>query len=96
MPIQTLNPATGEVVKTFNALTPSEINDKLDVAQEFEVRWSVPTAKHTGPIGAAIGLGVAAIPALMHPSFAAAGLTLGAVCAGALAGMAVARERLRQ
>jgi eukaryotic-like serine/threonine-protein kinase len=66
-----------------------------DVAQEFEVRWSVPSAKRSGPIGAAIGLAVAAYPLFNHPSLAAAGLALGAGCAGALAGMAVARERLR-
>ena len=67
-----------------------------DVAQEFEVRWFVPTVRRTGPIGAAVGLGVAAIPFLVHPTLAAGGLTLGATCAGALVGMAVARERLRQ
>jgi hypothetical protein len=66
-----------------------------DVAQEFEVRWSVPTAMRTGPIGAAIGLGIATIPFFNHPSLGAAGLALGVTCAGALAGMAVARERLR-
>jgi serine/threonine-protein kinase len=66
-----------------------------DVAQEFEVRWSVPTAMRTGPVGALVGFALAAIPFLSHPSFGAAGLAMGATCAGALAGMAVARERLR-
>jgi hypothetical protein len=66
-----------------------------DVAQEFEVRWSVPTAKRTGPIGAAVGLAIAAVPFFNHPSIGSAGLAAGAVCAGALVGMAVARERLR-
>ena len=66
-----------------------------DVAQEFEVRWSVPTAMRTGPIGAAIGLAIATIPFFTHPSLGAAGLALGATCGGALVGMAVARERLR-
>jgi hypothetical protein len=66
-----------------------------DVAQEFEVRWSVPSAKRTGPIGAAVGLALAAFPFFNHPSLGAAGLVVGAGCAGALVGMAVARERLR-
>jgi hypothetical protein len=66
-----------------------------DVAQEFEVRWSVPSAKRTGPIGAAIGAAVSLLPLLSHPSLAAAGLAAGATCGGALIGMAVARERLR-
>jgi succinate-semialdehyde dehydrogenase/glutarate-semialdehyde dehydrogenase len=39
MPIQTLNPATGEIVRTFNALTPKEINDKLDVAHRTAQSW---------------------------------------------------------
>jgi serine/threonine-protein kinase len=66
-----------------------------DVAQEFEVHWSVPTAKRTGPIGAAIGLALAAFPFFSHPSLGAGGLAIGAGCAGALIGMGVARERLR-
>ncbi len=80
----------GEVIaRGVNTATVS------DIAQEFEVRWSVPTAKRTGPIGAAVGLGLAAFPFFGHPSLAAAGLALGAACAGALVGMGVARERLR-
>jgi succinate-semialdehyde dehydrogenase/glutarate-semialdehyde dehydrogenase len=39
MPIQTLNPATGEVVRTFNALTASEISDKLDAAHRAAATW---------------------------------------------------------
>jgi serine/threonine-protein kinase len=66
-----------------------------DVAQEFEVRWVVPSGRRSGPLGAVIGLAVAAVPALLHPSLASGGLALGAGCAGALVGLAVARERLR-
>ncbi|MGD2183105.1 NAD-dependent succinate-semialdehyde dehydrogenase [Lusitaniella coriacea] len=33
MGIATINPATGETVKTFEALTPNEINEKLAIAQ---------------------------------------------------------------
>jgi serine/threonine-protein kinase len=66
-----------------------------DVAQEFEVRWSVPTAKRTAPIGAAIGLAVAGLPLFVHPSLATTLVALGGACAGTLLGTAVARERLR-
>ena len=66
-----------------------------DVAQEYEVRWAVPSAKHTGPLGAAVGAALGAIPVLMHPSALTAGVGIGIGFAGALAGMAVARERLR-
>ena len=48
MPIQTLNPATGEVVKTFNALTADEINDKLDAAHRAAATWAAaPIAERT-------------------------------------------------
>jgi len=48
MPIQTLNPATGEVVKTFNALTTQEINDKLDAAQRAAASWRLaPISERT-------------------------------------------------
>jgi succinate-semialdehyde dehydrogenase/glutarate-semialdehyde dehydrogenase len=39
MPIQTLNPATGEVVRTFTALTPREIDDKLAAAHRAAMSW---------------------------------------------------------
>lgn len=39
MPIQTLNPATGDVVRTFNTLTSREINDKLDAAHRAAASW---------------------------------------------------------
>jgi succinate-semialdehyde dehydrogenase/glutarate-semialdehyde dehydrogenase len=39
MPIQTLNPATGEVVRTFNAPTAREIDDKLDIAHRTAASW---------------------------------------------------------
>jgi hypothetical protein len=66
-----------------------------DVAQEFEVQWSVPNAALTGRIGGLSGVAVGAIPILVHPSLMSAGLAAGCACAGALIGMAVARERLR-
>jgi succinate-semialdehyde dehydrogenase/glutarate-semialdehyde dehydrogenase len=39
MPIQTLNPATGDVVRTFNALTAREIEDKLETARRTAQSW---------------------------------------------------------
>lgn len=39
MPIQTLNPATGEVVKTFPALTKPQVDDKLDAAHRAAMSW---------------------------------------------------------
>jgi serine/threonine-protein kinase len=66
-----------------------------DVAQEYEVRWGVPSAQRSVPVGAGLGALLGAIPVLSHPSFASVGIALGATCAGALVGMAVARERLR-
>jgi hypothetical protein len=48
-----------------------------DVAQEFEVRWSVPNAALTGRIGAFSGIAVGAIPILVHPSVASAALAAG-------------------
>ena len=48
MPIQTLNPATGEVVKTFNALSTQEINDKLDAAHRAAASWRLaPISERT-------------------------------------------------
>ncbi|HEY4139257.1 MAG TPA: aldehyde dehydrogenase family protein, partial [Casimicrobiaceae bacterium] len=41
MPIQTLNPATGEVVRTFDALTPGQINDKLENARRAAQSWRI-------------------------------------------------------
>jgi succinate-semialdehyde dehydrogenase/glutarate-semialdehyde dehydrogenase len=48
MAIQTLNPATGEVVKTFNALTSQEINDKLEIAHRAAASWRLaPMSERT-------------------------------------------------
>ena len=33
MPIATLNPATGETVRTFSALTSEELDDRLEKAK---------------------------------------------------------------
>ncbi len=43
MAIATINPATGELVKTFRALTPAEIEQKLQLAvSTFEVERNTP------------------------------------------------------
>jgi succinate-semialdehyde dehydrogenase/glutarate-semialdehyde dehydrogenase len=39
MAIETVNPATGERIRTFAELTPREINDKLDVASRAAGAW---------------------------------------------------------
>jgi succinate-semialdehyde dehydrogenase/glutarate-semialdehyde dehydrogenase len=39
MAIQTINPATGETLRTFAALTPAEIDQKLDVAHRAWLSW---------------------------------------------------------
>ncbi len=41
MAIQTMNPATGEVVKSFTPLTDRDINDKLDIAHRAAQAWRV-------------------------------------------------------
>ena len=41
MPIQTMNPATGEVLKTFPALTDRDIDDKLEIAHRAAKAWRV-------------------------------------------------------
>src|SRR5262249_23897626 len=50
MPIQTLNPATGEVVRTFTALTPQEINDKLDAAKVAARSWRLSPIKERASV----------------------------------------------
>src|SRR4051812_38317673 len=37
--IQTVNPATGETIKTFTPLTEKEIDDKLDAAHAAALSW---------------------------------------------------------
>lgn len=39
MPIQSLNPATGEILKTFQPMTEAEINSKLSEAQQSFQVW---------------------------------------------------------
>jgi succinate-semialdehyde dehydrogenase/glutarate-semialdehyde dehydrogenase len=39
MPIATINPATGETLETFNALTESEIDERLDAAHRAAMSW---------------------------------------------------------
>jgi len=46
MPITTTNPSTGQLIKTFDELSDSELKDKLDVAQSQYETWScVPMAE---------------------------------------------------
>ncbi|MFA7418229.1 MAG: NAD-dependent succinate-semialdehyde dehydrogenase [Melioribacteraceae bacterium] len=39
MAIQTINPATGKVVKTFDSLTTSQVNEKIDQTHEAFLEW---------------------------------------------------------
>lgn len=39
MPIETINPATGEVVKTFTPHTSEEVNQKIEAAEEAFQSW---------------------------------------------------------
>src|SRR5579859_7123120 len=46
MPIATINPATGETLKTFPALTPAEVEQKLQFAvQTFHAEQKTPFAE---------------------------------------------------
>ncbi len=46
MPIATINPATGETIKTFPALTPAEVEQKLQCAvQTFHAEQKTPFAE---------------------------------------------------
>jgi succinate-semialdehyde dehydrogenase/glutarate-semialdehyde dehydrogenase len=57
MPIQTLNPATGEVVRTFAALSPQEIEDKLANAHRAAMSWRLaPLAERTAVLRRAADL----------------------------------------
>jgi serine/threonine-protein kinase len=67
-----------------------------DVAQEFEVRWSVPNAAQAGVTGAAIGGLVSSLPLIVHPSLVASSALFIGVAAGALLGLAWSRDRLRR
>ncbi|WP_347158946.1 NAD-dependent succinate-semialdehyde dehydrogenase [Pontibacter chitinilyticus] len=39
MPIETINPATGQVVKTFEPHTPEEVNQKIEAAEQTFQSW---------------------------------------------------------
>src|SRR5579884_2750619 len=39
MSIQSINPATGEVIETFKAFTPEQVNEALDQARRAFLRW---------------------------------------------------------
>jgi len=41
MPIATINPATGETVRTFEALSENEVASRLERASEAFQRWRV-------------------------------------------------------
>jgi hypothetical protein len=70
----------------------------VSLVQEFEVSWSVSNATSHGAIGAAIGLGVGAVPLFLHqgaPELAALFALFGAATGG-LAGVMRARDILRR
>jgi serine/threonine-protein kinase len=80
----------GEV--TAKGVTTSTVSD---VAQEFEVRWAVPSVGRAVRLGTVIGGALFAAPAVLHPSALYVALALGGACAGALVGIAVTREKIR-
>lgn len=54
MPIATVNPATGELLREFTPLTPAEIDHKLDLAwSAFELWRKVPVAERASAVGRA-------------------------------------------
>jgi serine/threonine-protein kinase len=81
----------GEVIA--RGVTTSTVSD---VAQEFEVRWTVPSASVAAPLGAGAGIVIAAMPFLGHFSLAAIGVVAGGAAAGALGGIAYSRDRVRR
>ena len=81
----------GEVIA--RGVTTSTVSD---IAQEFEVRWSVPTAVYVAPLSALAAATVASAPFWVHPSIVTAAAFAGGAAAGALIGLAFARDRLRR
>ena len=57
MPIQTVNPATGETVESFAALTDSELEERLTAAHDAFVQWRAQSvATRTTVLGRAAAL----------------------------------------
>ncbi len=67
-----------------------------DLAQEYEVRWKVPNAPRASVLGGLLGLAVTSVPVFLHPSTGTVSAMATAACAGALLGVAWARDRLRR
>jgi hypothetical protein len=67
-----------------------------DIAQEFEVRWTVPNAVKAGVSGSAIGGVVSSLPLVLHPSLVASSALAIGLAAGGLLGLAWSRDRLRR
>jgi tRNA A-37 threonylcarbamoyl transferase component Bud32 len=65
-------------------------------AQEFEVRWDVPSVARAGTAGAVVGGGVGLLPVFMHPSAGAWGFIVAGALSGGLVGLAWARDRARR
>jgi hypothetical protein len=68
------------------------------IVQEFEVTWRMPDMAASGAVAGAAGLGLGLIPIALHlgpPSLSAVVSGVGLVF-GSLAGVALARERLRR
>lgn len=67
-----------------------------DEAQEFEVRWALPTAARGVGVAAGIGALVGAAPLAAHPSLVTALVALGTPLAFGGVGLALSRGRLRR
>jgi len=65
-------------------------------AQEFDVRWTVPDASRPVVTGLLVGVGLGAIPLYAMQSAIGAACLVASGCAGALAGLATARDRSRR
>ncbi len=64
--------------------------------QEFEVHWTVPDAPRVVLIGLAVGAALGSIPLLATPSVLGVACFVAGSSAGALAGVAANRDRLRR
>ncbi len=66
------------------------------LVQQFEVRWSVPSAGRASALGAVAGGLLGSLPMVLHPSLLAAGWALVALGVGGAVGLLVARDRVRR
>ncbi len=78
------------VVSSLEAVT----ND--GPVQEFEVRWQVPDSRRAVGLGVCVGGAASSVPFALFPSALSFWCLVAGACAGALAGMATGRERLRR